>query len=793
MFRAYFLLGEKTMSVYVFFILFYLLIKKHHTVKITTFMSEVRFYTGPESPIRLPSLGLAGLGQQRSGFDSTQDVPFRQYPSSPRREYSGSFRDTSLGNLGRSIVRIPSTVVSVIDDHIAVGTVSGTALNATCNIMGAGVLALPLATYHASVVGMTTLLCVMVSISFFSTYIVSHACHKYGRYSLGQLLACSIVGLPTLPSWASYDDMPGETSDSANPAASTSDGESPVMQRADSQSISGAVSPASLPPAGEPLSQGNFSYTNFVPTKLKSSLKKGSGIDLTVINNDINSSISRDRFFASSAADETNTLPSLAEEQRRSKQRLFLVAFVDALIFLYNFGLLVVYSVVIADSVPDVMQNVLGTTDGLLASKRFWYILPALVFFGLSCTRSMSELKWSSILGVATIVNITVCICVRYFEGTFRYYGLTGELEHTTQNAHHMRITHIHSSREVIQAVAALSTAFSFQYNVPIFYGELGEQTPGNMMKSVSIAFPFVAISYLITGLLGYASFGPAVADRFAGGNIVNNYPSTDFLLNIARFGLFLHLLCVYPLVSISVRHGIHRLGLIMIGRSAQAINPDTVRTTPMHMIIVEAWLIVCGSVSVAAALGEIGSVIDVIGTLCGATISCSIPAVIGIAMWRPQSKKQAESERKRRVKKKSLDRDITHIAMSESRQMLCEGLGLDTGLEETGSFCFGLIPRRLSVKTLYELCWVQLVIGLTLGVGGFFFLWFTSLYPPVEQIAPIDAGVMSNKLQHNSTMNRRLPKNDSYPKNQPILDKKLSFPQWRRHKASTKEQTSKE
>jgi hypothetical protein len=115
-------------------------------------------------------------------------------------------------------------------------------------------------------------------------------------------------------------------------------------------------------------------------------------------------------------------------------------------------------------------------------------------------------------------------------------------------------------SVDVANAMTSLGLAYCYHYNVPYFYKELRHRSNAKMMKTVFFSQPVTFVCYIAVGVFGYLTFGAAVDSSSAGGDIVANYSSQDTAMNVGRLGLFLHFCCVYPILAVSCRRGLHRM-----------------------------------------------------------------------------------------------------------------------------------------------------------------------------------------------------------------------------------------
>ncbi|ORC90386.1 putative amino acid permease-like protein [Trypanosoma theileri] len=456
------------------------------------------------------------------------------------------------------------------------GTIIAASINTLCNVIGAGVLSLPLAMYEASVAGAVVLMVYTAILAGFSTFAVVVGCEATQRFSFTEVFA--FILFPSL----TFEEYCGNTSN----------GLSEDYIEAD----------------------------------------KG-GLEMEIL-------------FAQYTQNEV----------LRRKRRRIVTVMVELIVFLNNYGALIIYARVIADSIPPVVKGFLNAS-GFVATRNFWLIISGVVFFLLSCIRNMEELKWTSLVGFLTILYIVIAVVARFFTSQReKPYPNVDPKERGEINWYHVGVG-------IFRTMSTYGVAFAYHYNVPYFYRELAVRTPKNMMKSVYITFPVIFICYLSTGIFGYLTFGNLVSHKDVGGDIVRNYPNDDTVMNIGRLGLFLHFACVYPILSVCARRGLHRLIMhaltwcehtermeeereIMhlayqggenvapnrsIGTAETHIDRDvgSPEDTTFLAIVIEAFFIVSTTIVLASFISGISMVINFSGTLLGIFLMLTGPGII--------------------------------------------------------------------------------------------------------------------------------------------------------------------
>lgn len=513
------------------------------------------------------------------------------YPYVPHEEEQPR-RATSLSQRLSRAMRRPSSLAAMGFERAESGTVFGATVNTLCNVMGAGVLSLPLAVEKASVCFALVLLAISSVASAAAVYVLVVGCDVTGKDSFAEVLAYALF---PKSSFAAFQ-------------------RNQRRRRTDS--------------------------------------------------------------FSSSSGDERNNSDELhllfwKHEAGMRWRRKVTISATEVVVFLFSFGALVVYARVISDSLPPVIESFLGG-GGFWTSRLTWLVAGGLVFFLLSCSRNMEELKWSSAIGFVTILYVVICVVIRYFA---RESSMPTDNGVTTTNL-------CGFTSGVFRAMSTYAVAFGYHYNVPYFYKELQHKTPRTMMATVAIAFPIITLCYGATGVLGYLSFGALVNSDQAGGNIVNNYAKDDTLLNVGRLGLFFHFTSVYPILAVGARRGLHRVLLTWLvtppgdedqtvllrqqadaaGGHASSVPPrnsliDCASTSRLDSdagnpnetsrvaIVVEAFVIVASSVILAGIFSGIGLIIDIIGVLFGIFLMMTGPGIVGLCVFSERKREDADTQ----------------------------------------------------------------------------------------------------------------------------------------------------
>ena len=165
-----------------------------------------------------------------------------------------------------------------------------------------------------------------------------------------------------------------------------------------------------------------------------------------------------------------------------------------------------------------------------------------------------------------------------------------------------------------------------------------------------------------MTGLFGYMLFGEAVNSKHSGGNVVKNFSDDDVVVNIGRFGLFFHFCCVYPILAVACRRGLHATYVRYTTRPAAKSAPEAslqsaisdergacnnphvdismfatrAYSSDASLLVVacEAFGIVSTSIVLAWIAPGINLVVNITGCLFGILFMFIVPGILGAKMF---------------------------------------------------------------------------------------------------------------------------------------------------------------
>ncbi|CDS05219.1 hypothetical protein LRAMOSA07748 [Lichtheimia ramosa] len=210
--------------------------------------------------------------------------------------------------------------------------------------------------------------------------------------------------------------------------------------------------------------------------------------------------------------------------------------------FVFAFGAMCAYCVIIGDTIPHVFRSLVPNIDTLpfvwiFANRRLCItFFTVLVSYPLSLYRDMSKLAKTSGLALITIFVIIVSVSL---EAPKMPAELRGDPS--------LRFSF--ANDEIIQAVAVISFAFVCHHNSFMIFGSLRQPSMNRFAKVAHYSMALSFVTCTVLALSGYLSF----TDKTAG-NILNNFPADNTLINVARLAFGMNMFTTLPLEAFVCR-----------------------------------------------------------------------------------------------------------------------------------------------------------------------------------------------------------------------------------------------
>ncbi|WFD35794.1 hypothetical protein MCUN1_002659 [Malassezia cuniculi] len=201
--------------------------------------------------------------------------------------------------------------------------------------------------------------------------------------------------------------------------------------------------------------------------------------------------------------------------------------------FVFAFGGMCAFCIVVGDTIPSVLVSVFHSLKGsFLANRRFVIMLCTLaISYPLSLYRNIENLSRASAVALLSMVFIVFAVV---FRGPAMPPELTGDPA--------LRFTIVHP-KNLVRSISVISFAFVCHHNSLLIYSSLKVPSMDTFRVITHYSTMISAVAALTMSVAGYWSFEDKTL-----ANVLNNFPETDTIVNIARFCFGLNMFTTLPL-----------------------------------------------------------------------------------------------------------------------------------------------------------------------------------------------------------------------------------------------------
>ncbi|KAF5355086.1 hypothetical protein D9756_005283 [Leucocoprinus leucothites] len=204
--------------------------------------------------------------------------------------------------------------------------------------------------------------------------------------------------------------------------------------------------------------------------------------------------------------------------------------------FAFAFGGMCAFGIIIGDTLPHVMRSLFPTLPtipvlSLFTNRQFVIVLCTVcISFPLSLYRDIHKLARASGLALIGMFIIVISVLI---EGPHVPSGFKGDPSQKWSIL----------GPGIFQAIGVISFAFVCHHNSLLIYGSLRTPTLDRFAKVTHVSTFLSLISCMTLAVSAYLVF----TDKTQG-NILNNFPEDDTLINVARFAFGMNMFTTLPL-----------------------------------------------------------------------------------------------------------------------------------------------------------------------------------------------------------------------------------------------------
>ncbi|PWY86214.1 amino acid transporter [Aspergillus heteromorphus CBS 117.55] len=273
----------------------------------------------------------------------------------------------------------------------------------------------------------------------------------------------------------------------------------------------------------------------------------------------------------------------------------------------FAFGGMIAFCIIVGDTIPHVLSALVPSLQDmpflwLLTDRRAIIVLLVLaISYPLSLYRDIAKLAKASALALISMVVIVVAVMTQGFRVPAESRGDVKSL--------------LLVNNGFFQAVGVISFAFVCHHNSLLIYGSLKKPTMDRFARVTHYSTGVSLIVCLAMGISGFLFFGSQTQ-----GNVLNNFPSDNILVNIARLCFGLNMLTTLPLEA-------------FVCRSVMTTYyfPDEPFNLNRHLVFTSA--LVVSAMAMALITCDLGAVFELIGATSAAALAYIFPPLCYIKL----------------------------------------------------------------------------------------------------------------------------------------------------------------
>nr|XP_061836652.1 neutral amino acid transporter 9-like [Nerophis lumbriciformis]XP_061836653.1 neutral amino acid transporter 9-like [Nerophis lumbriciformis]XP_061836654.1 neutral amino acid transporter 9-like [Nerophis lumbriciformis] len=232
----------------------------------------------------------------------------------------------------------------------------------------------------------------------------------------------------------------------------------------------------------------------------------------------------------------------------------------------------------------------------------------------LLCFRSASFFARFTFLGTISVIYLIVLVTIKAarlgFHLEFHWFDTTKY--------------YVPEFRLLFPQFTGVLTLAFFIHNCVITLMKSNKHQENNV-RDLSVAYLLVGLTYLYVGVLIFAAFpAPPLTKDCLEPNFLDNFPSDDVMVFVARTFLLFQMITVYPLLGYLVR-------VQMMGQIFGNHYPSFFHVLALNILIVGA------GVLMARFYPNIGSIIRFSGATCGLALVFVFPSLVHMISQRRQ------------------------------------------------------------------------------------------------------------------------------------------------------------
>ena len=291
----------------------------------------------------------------------------------------------------------------------------------------------------------------------------------------------------------------------------------------------------------------------------------------------------------------------------------------SAAIFGFAYGAMIVYHVVIGDTIPKIFQTLYP--ESILCNRPLVVVLYSIIFMlPLSLLKNMASLDKTSSLSF-------VCVIVIVFTVTIEGARISKYEDISKLEAQHFII-----NEQWFAGAGTMAFAFVCHHNSFVVFTSLKNPTQKRWTITTHASIIISVFWSMWLAIAGFFNFQTETQ-----GDILNNFSYSNSAANYARGLLALTMVFTYPMELFVSRHSI--MQCLKLNKTVNTRNENRF----FYIITALLW---GSSLLIGAFINDLGVVLEIVGVCCGAVVGFIFPGLVSLRIfgWNSLKNKMIES-----------------------------------------------------------------------------------------------------------------------------------------------------
>lgn len=280
---------------------------------------------------------------------------------------------------------------------------------------------------------------------------------------------------------------------------------------------------------------------------------------------------------------------------------------------LFAFGGCIGFCIIIGDTIPQVLRAFFGSSHFLLRRNVIITLVTLLISYPLSLQRNIEALSKASFLALLSMATIVFSVVIR------------GPMVQEALKGSRLTLEDVLITPRVFRGISVISFALVCHHNTSFIFFSMKNRSLQKFSRLTHVSVCISMVFCMLSGYSGYAVFRDKTK-----GNILNNFPENDLMINIARLCFGFNMLTTFPLEIFVLRDVI---GTFLSGLQKTDDGEPVVLSTKKHFLITT--VCVFSTMSIALSTCNLGALFELIGATTASTMAYILPPYTNLILTR--------------------------------------------------------------------------------------------------------------------------------------------------------------